>query len=220
VFSRTSGSGDLMAENKIHRLSALSNLEFLKKYAKPGCVGLFGGSSGVDRAIRVGQKKMDDEAKPSLWSHAVVFEGERIDGQLWLLESDFEMGKGQLRNGVQENRIDKYADEKEWPNLGVLDLDLKEKDVQKILVAGLDLVARRTKYDLHGVLQTYWAMMRKTMDRGRDKDSTFCSAFVRAVFHHVGIDLIPGVAVQHTLPEHVSRTPIPHTRYLLVRDGA
>lgn len=208
-----------MGENKIHRVSGVSNLEFLKKYAKAGCVGLFGGSSGVDRAIRIGQREMDDEAKPSLWSHVAVFEGERIDGEQWLLESDFEVGKGQLRNGVQENRIEKYGSEKEWPNLAVLDLDLKDREVQRIIVAGLDLVAKRTRYDLHGILQTYWAMMRKTMDQGRDKDSTFCSAFVRAVFKHAGIDLAPGVAVQHTLPEHVSRTPLPHTRYLLVRDG-
>jgi len=130
------------------------------------------------------------------------------------------VGRGQLRNGVQENRIDKYADEKEWPNLGVLDLGLREKDTQRIIVAGLDLVAKRTKYDLHGILQTYWAMMRKTLDQGQEKDSRFCSAFVRAVFHHVGIDLIPGVAVQHTMPEHVSRTTVPHSRYLLVRDDA
>jgi len=197
----------------------MSNMEFLKKYAKPGCIALFGGSSGVDRAIRSGQREMDDEAKPSLWSHVAVFEGERIDEAVWLLESDFEVGRGQLRNGVQENRIDKYESEKEWPNLGILDLDLKDKDVRRIIVAGLDLVAKRSKYDLHGILQTYWAMMRKTMDQGRDKDSTFCSAFVRAVFKHAGIDLVPGVAVQHTLPEHVSRTPVPHTRYLLVRDG-
>jgi hypothetical protein len=208
-----------MPENKIHRLSGLSNLEFLKKYARPGCVGLFGGSSRVDRAIRVGQRELDAEAKPSLWSHVAVFEGERLDGQSWLVESDFEIGKGQLRNGVQENRIDKYADETEWPNLGVLDLGLEKKDVQRVLVAGLDLVARRTKYDLHGVLETYWAMMRKTMDKGKEKDSTFCSAFVRAVFRHVGIDLFPGIAVQHTLPEHVSRTAVPHNRYLLLRDG-
>jgi hypothetical protein len=57
------------------------------------------------------------------------------------------------------------------------------------------------------------------MARGRDKDSTFCSAFVRAVFRHAGFDLTPDVAVQHTLPEQVSRTSLPHTRYLLVRDG-
>ena len=209
-----------MADTKVRVLLGLSNLEFLKRYAKSGCVGLFGGTSTIDRAIRRGQKGLDEGAKPSLWSHAVLFEGERADGQQWLIESDFEVGKGQLRNGVQENRIDKYADEKDWPNLAVLDFGLKEKESQKLVVAGLDLVARRTNYDLGGILETYWAMMRRSMSRGREKESTFCSAFVRAVFRHAGMDLAPGVAVQHTLPEQVSRTALPHTRYLLVRDGA
>src|SRR5690349_15655415 len=118
---RTSGSGERMGENKIHRVSGMGNLEFLKRHAKPGAIGLFGGSSAVDRAIRVGQRELDDEAKPSLWSHVAVFEGERVDGEQWLLESDFEVGKMSLRNGVQENRIEKYESEKEWPNLAVLD---------------------------------------------------------------------------------------------------
>jgi len=201
-------------------MSDLSNLEFLKKYAKRGCVGLMGGSSAVDRAIRKGQRGLDGEAKPSLWSHVLIFQGERVDGQSWVIESDFEVGKGNVRNGVQENRIDKYASEKEWPNLAVLDFGLKEKDALQVVVAGLDLVARRTNYDLSGVLETYWAMMRKTMSQGRDKESTYCSAFVRAIFKHVGVDLAPGVAVNHTLPEQVSRTTVPHTRYLLVRDGS
>ena len=208
-----------MTDNRIHRVTDLTNLEFLKRYGKPGCVGLMGGSSAIDRAIRLGQRELDDAKKPSLWSHAVVFEGERIDGQSWLLESDIEMGKGQLRNGVQENRIDKYESGKVWPNLAVLDFGLKEKDAQRVVVAGLDLVARRTNYDVGGILETYWAMMRKTLGTGRQKDSTFCSAFVRAVFQHAGVDLSPGIAVQHTMPEHVSRTGEPHTRHLLVRDG-
>jgi hypothetical protein len=207
-----------MVENKVQRVRGVGNLQFLERYGKPGCVGLFGGSSAVDRAIRMGQRGMDDGAKPSLWSHVAVFEGERLDGRPWLLESDFDVGKGQLRNGVQENRVDKYASEKEWPNLAVLDFGLKEKDVRRVLVAGLDLVAKRTRYDLDGILQTYWAMMRKTMHEGREKDSTFCSAFVRAIFQHAGIDLFPGIAVRHTLPEHVSQTPVPHARVLLVRD--
>jgi len=201
-------------------MSNLSNLEFLKKYAKRGCVGLMGGSSAVDRAIRKGQRGLDGEAKPSLWSHVLIFQGERVDGQSWVIESDFEVGKGNVRNGVQENRIDKYASEKEWPNLAVLDFGLKEKEALQVVVAGLDLVARRTNYDLGGILETYWAMMRKTMSQGRDKESTYCSAFVRAIFKHVGVDLAPGVAVNHTLPEQVSRTTVPHTRYLLVRDGS
>jgi hypothetical protein len=209
-----------MSETKIRRLDGLSNLEFLKRYARPGCVGLFGGSSAIDRAIRRGQKDLHAEAKSSLWSHVVVFQGERVDGQQWLIESDFEVGKGQVRNGVQENRVDKYGSEKEWPNLAVLDFGLKDKDAQRVVVAGLDLVARRTNYDLGGILETYLAMMRKTMGKGRDKDSTFCSAFVRAIFQHAGLDLTPGIAVQHTLPELVSRTALPHTRYLLVRDGS
>jgi hypothetical protein len=208
-----------MPENRVHHVRGLSNLEFLKRYAKPGSVGLFGGSSAVDRAIRVGQRELGGGEKPSLWSHVAVFEGPRLDGEQWLIESDFEVGKGQVRNGVQENRIDKYASEKDWPNLGVLDLGLPDKDIRRILVAGLDLVAKRTKYDLQGILQTYWAMMRKTMDRDREKDSRFCSAFVRAVFQHAGLDLAPGVAIRHTLPEHLSRTSLPHARYLLVRDG-
>ena len=207
-----------MSDTKIRRVEGLSNLEFLRKYARRGCIGLMGGSSAVDRAIRQGQKAIDPSAKPSLWSHVAIFQGERVDGQSWVIESDFELGKGNLRNGVQENRIDKYASEKEWPNLAVLDFGLDEKASLKVVVAGLDLVARRTTYDLSGVLETYWAMMRKTMSKGRDKESTYCSAFVRAIFKHVGVDLAPGIAVNHTLPEQVSRTTVPHTRYLLVRD--
>jgi hypothetical protein len=200
-------------------MSPLSNLEFLKKYAKRGCVGLMGGSSAIDRAIRKGQRGLDG-GKPSLWSHVAIFQGDRVDGHSWLIESDFDVGKGSVRNGVQENRIDKYAHEKDWPNLAVLDFGLKEKDALRVVVAALDLVARRTSYDLGGILETYWAMMRKTMNKGRDKDSTFCSAFVRAVFQHAGVDLAPDVAVNHTLPEQISRTTVPHTRYLLVRDGS
>jgi len=196
-----------------------TNLEFLRRHARPGRVGLLGGSSAIDRAIRKGQRGLN-EGKPSLWSHVVVFQGERIDGHQWLLESDFEVGKGSIRNGVQENRIDKYASEKEWPNLAVLDFGLPEKDVRRLVAAGLDLVSRRTSYDLGGILETYVAMWRKTLGRGRDKDSTFCSAFVRVLYKHAGLDLAPGIAVQHTLPELVSRTALPHERYLLVREGS
>jgi hypothetical protein len=201
-------------------MSDLSNLEFLRKYAKRGCIGLMGGSSAVDRAIRKGQRGLDGASKPSLWSHVTIFQGARVDGRSWLIESDFEVGKGNIRNGVQENRIDKYASEKEWPNLAVLDFGLTESQALQVIVAGLDLVARRTNYDLGGILETYWAMMRKTMGKGREKESTYCSAFVRAVFKHAGVDLAPSVAVGHTLPEHVSRTPVPHRRHLLVRDGS
>jgi hypothetical protein len=196
-----------------------TNLEFLRRHARPGRVGLMGGSSAIDRAIRKGQRGLND-GKPSLWSHVLIFQGERVDGHHWLIESDFEVGKGSVRNGVQENRIDKYASEKEWPNLAVLDFGLNEKDARGIVVAGLDLVARRTSYDLGGIIETYVAMWRKSMSKGREKESTFCSAFVRTLYKRAGLDLTPDVAVQHTLPEQVSRTSLAHERYLLVRENS
>lgn len=208
-----------MNETRIQRVTGMTNLEFLRRFAKAGCVGLFGGTSAIDRAIRVGQRKLAQESKPSLWSHVAVFEGERTDGRHWLIESDIEVGRGQVRNGVQENRIDKYASQKEWPNLAILDFNLSDRQARRIVVAGLDCIARRTPYDLGGILETYWAMVRKTLNRGRRKDSSFCSAFVRALYGHAGIDLFPGVAVQHTLPEHVSGTRVAHTRLMIVREG-
>jgi hypothetical protein len=203
-----------MTEIAVRRVKGLSNLEFLEKYGKPGCVGLMGGSSAIDRAIRVGQKALDPALKRSHWSHALIFEGERVDGKRWVIESDIDG----IHNGVQENRISKYEDEKAWPNLAVLDFGLDAKQVAKVIEAGLELLALRTRYAIGGLLETYWAMMRKTLKTGRKKDSTFCSAFVRAVYHRAELDLMPAVAIQHTMPEHLWRVELPHTRTLLLRD--
>src|SRR6185436_8085119 len=96
IFGRIPGLRDPMSDVTVRQLNGLSNLEFLKKYAKPGCVGLLGGSSAIDRAIRTGQRGLDGASKPSLWSHAVLFQGERIDGQHWLIESDFDVGQGSV----------------------------------------------------------------------------------------------------------------------------
>lgn len=200
-------------------IHGVSNLDFFRRHAAPGCIGLVGGSSALDRGIRYAQRRLHPEGKPSPWSHVFVFQGERIDGAAWLIESDFDVTRGRLRSGVQENRVDKYADAKGYPNLAVLDFGLKPEDVRRLLSAALDLVARRTPYALTGTLKTYWALRRKSLDRASEKDEIYCSALVRALYRHVGIDLAPGVAVHHTTPDHVARSVPPHERRVLVRDG-
>ena len=202
---------------RIHEVGDLSNLEFLKRYGKPGRVGLVGGTAPIDLGIRFAQRHLHPEKKHSLWSHALIFQGERLDGEPWVIESDLEIGKGQLRNGVQENRADKYADEKAYPHLAVLDFDLGAEDVRKMLTAGLDLLVRRTRYALGGTLKTYWALLQKRLEEDEEKDETYCSSFVRTLYRHVGIDLVPGVAVRHTAPEHLAQTRVPHTRTVLIR---
>lgn len=196
----------------------LSNAELFKRYGAPGRVGLVGGSSVLDRGIRHAQRLIDPQGKPSLWSHVFVFQGERFDGRGWLMESDFDITQGRLRSGAQENRVEKYESDKDYPNAAVLDFGLKDVDVRKLLAAGLDFVSRRTPYALTGTLKTYWAMFQKALDGEKERDEIFCSAFVRTLYKHVGVDLVPGVAVRHTTPEHVARSVPPHTRHVLLRE--
>jgi hypothetical protein len=217
MTSRASEPGERVATIRVHQLRDVSNLDFLKRFGKPGRVGLVGGITPIDLGIRFAQRHLHPEKKHSLWSHALIFQGERVDGQPWVIESDLEIGKGQFRNGVQENRVEKYADAKTYPNLAVLDFGLDGDPVRKMLTAGLDLTVRRTRYAIGRTLKTYLALLKKKLDREEAKDETYCSSLVRALFHHVGIDLVPGIAVHHTTPEHIARTTVPHTRHVLVR---
>jgi hypothetical protein len=181
-------------------------------------VGLVGGTSALDRGIRIAQRRLTGDGAPSLWSHVFVFQGERIDGEAWLIESDFDVAKGRLRSGVQENRAGKYADPKAYPNAAVLDFGLSAGERRRLLSAALDLVVLRTPYALAGTLKTYWAIRSRSLERDKERDEVFCSAFVRTLYRHVGLDLVPGVAVRHTTPEHVSRAKPPHERHVLLRD--
>lgn len=176
-----------------------------------------GAETAIDRAIRRAQRNLVPGGLDSLWSHAFIFQGNRIDDRAWVLESDIDPSGGYLRFGVQENRIEKYADEKVYVNLAVLDFDLTEDQAKRVVAAGLDFVSKGTRYAIGGLLKTYWAILREGLGEEKRKDSTFCSSFVRALYRHVGIDLVPKVAVRHTAPEHLFQTPVRHARHELIR---
>jgi hypothetical protein len=42
---------------------------------------------------------------------------------------------------------------------------------------------------------------------------------VNHVFRRAGLDLAPGVDLKNTTPEHVARTAVPHTAYVLRREA-
>ena len=195
----------------------MENAEFLTAHGKPGCIGLVGGTAAVDKAIRYVQKGLTGTGKPSRWSHVFVFEGKRVDDRIWVLESDLDVRAGMTRFGVQENRIEKYAVAKEYPNLAVLDFGLTRAEAQKVLSLGLDFMSQGTRYAVGGIVKTYAAILRKQFWKQKQKDSTFCSSFVRTLYHAVDRDLSPGIAVRHTTPEHLFQTEVPHQRHELVR---
>src|ERR1043166_8451365 len=114
-------------------ITGIGNEEFLDAYARPGRVGLAGGSHWIDKAIRRMERRVRDDRASSAWSHAFLFGGRRLDGHHWLLESDLDIHKKLVRLGVQENRIAKYSDAVAYPNLAVLDFHLSDEQAGAVV---------------------------------------------------------------------------------------
>ncbi|HEX4350638.1 MAG TPA: hypothetical protein VH251_09625 [Verrucomicrobiae bacterium] len=209
-------------ENKTVIVSETSNREFLEQYAQPGRVGLCGGTTRVDLAIRHAQRRLHAEHRWSDWSHAFLFEGRRIDGQHWVLESDIQILRKNVQLGAQENRVEKYFDEKMYPALAVFDFGLTEEQVLQLLREALDLVAGRQHYSLRELIGTLIALRKPDLRAQENllarERSAYCSAFVKMLYHGLGIDLVPGVTGKNTTPEDIARSPLPHVKYLLVRE--
>ncbi|MEI6084493.1 MAG: hypothetical protein WCS70_09350 [Verrucomicrobiota bacterium] len=207
--------------NETITVTKLSNREFLEKYARPGCVGLVGGTTFIEKIIRRAERHLDEQKQWSLWSHALIFEGQRVDGHHWVIESDLDIHRKHIRLGVQENRADKYFDAEMFPSLAVLDFGLTAAQTQAVLSSGLSLAATRARYSMRELigaavaLRNPWIRDRKNLLARRR--SMYCSAFVQFVFQRAGIELVPGVHHSHNSPEDISRTPVPHTTYLLKR---
>lgn len=205
-------------------VTGVSNQEFLERHAAPGRIGLSGGTTLIDKAICRAERHLHPERRWGVWSHAFLFEGQRADGQHWVIESDLQVHRKHVQFGVQENRITKYFDEKLYGSLAVLDLGLPADQVAMLIREGLDLVANRERYSLRELLGTLLALRHSGLRSranvlARDR-SVFCSAFVRHVFRQAGLELAPGVDVKNTTPEDIANTQIPHTAYVLQREVA
>jgi hypothetical protein len=205
-------------------IRGISNQEFLEQYARPGRVGLSGGTTLVDKAIMRAEQHMDAGGARCAWSHAFLFQGTRHDGQHWVIESDLQFHRKHIQLGVQENRLAKYYDEGLYVTLAVLDFDLPEATVGNLLSEGLELVALRTRYSLRELVGTLMALRHPSLRSKENllarESSMYCSAFVKHLFGKAGIDLAPGVHGKNTTPEDISRTVVPHVTYLLQRDPA
>lgn len=208
----------------IRAVGDMSNRDFLEKYAAAGRVGLVCGSFRVDKLIRRAQRHVSGTKEGSLWSHALLFQGERSDGHHWVIESDLDIHHKHIRLGAQENRISKYFDEALFPHLAVLDFGLQDAQVRQVVREGLDLIAGRVRYSLRELLSTLVGLRHPSL-RGRknrlSRDNSFyCSAFVQHLFAKCGIPLVPDVEAKRNTPEDLFRSPVDHVTYLLERKAA
>jgi len=207
--------------NPITPVDGMSNQDFLRKYAAAGRVGLACGSYRIDKVIRRAQRHVNENKDWSLWSHALIFQGERADGHHWVIESDLDIHHKHIRLGAQENRVSKYYDEKTFPHLAVLDFGLQEQQTRTLVREGLEMISARVRYSLRELLGTLFSL-RHQGRRGKENllsqdNSFYCSAFVQHLFAKCGIDLVPEVEVKRNTPEDLFRSPVPHTTYLLER---
>lgn len=206
--------------NPLVAVPQMSNREFIETYAKAGRIGLAGGPSLSSMMIQLAERHVDDtKLEPSLWSHAFLFQGRRVDGHHWVIESDIEIHRRHIRLGVQENRIDKLCDPKVYSSLAILDFDLTNEQTDALLSEGLDMVSGRVRYSIRELIGTLVALKHTKIRSGDNllarEQSCYCSAFVHHVFSKIGMDLAPGMGGKNSTPEDISRTPVPHTTYLM-----
>lgn len=202
-------------------VEGLSNREFLEKYAAPGRVGLVGGPELINRLIMRAQRHLDEQREWSRWSHAFLFQGRRRDGHHWVVESDLDIKHKHIRLGVQENRIAKYFDDTRCTAIAILDFGLTPAQEEAVVAGALELVAGGIRYSLREIAGTIWAMRHpRWVPRENlliQERAFYCSSFVRHVFGQAGVNLIEGVAEKNTAPEHLIRTAVPHTKWILTR---
>ncbi len=204
-------------------VTGLSNQEFLERYAQPGRIGLCSGDTLIDKAICRAQRHLDCNEEWGSWSHVFLFQGHRIDGHHWVIESDLQVHRKHIQLGVQENRIAKYFDENLYKTLAVLDFRLNDEKIASLLREALDLAANRARYSLRELAGTLLALRHPKL-RNREnllsrESSMYCSAFVQCVFRKAGLDLAPGVDFKNTTPEDIARTALPHFTYCLQRQA-
>jgi len=193
-------------------VSGISNREFLERYAAPGRIGLSGGTTFIDRAICRAERHLDATKKWSDWSHTFIFEGRRIDGEHWVIESDVQFHRRHTQLGVQENRLSKYCNEKLYSTLAVLDLGLDETQIASLLKEALTLVAEHARYSMRELFGTLLALrhpkLRPSDNLLAQERAMYCSAFVHHLFCKIGLDLATGVALKNTTPEDIARTTL------------
>lgn len=214
---------DTAAISRHHADPALGNLDFLHAHAAPARIGLAGGSALIDRGIRKAQRLIVNDAAGSAWSHAFLFGELRSDGHWWVLESDLDLRHKQIRLGAQENRLAKYADAGEWPNLAVLDFGLDAIATRTVLSAALDLLSDAARYSLREIVGTLLALARPTL-RERDnllarENSLYCSAFVQHCYARAGLHFANRLNIKNTTPHDIARTALPHAAHCLLRQG-
>jgi hypothetical protein len=199
----------------------MTNEQFFDTYAKSAAVCLVGGTAFIDKTIKKVQKKITPDQKHSLFSHAFLLSEKRSDDKWWLIESDLEFHRKQIKIGVQENRVEKYYDETLFPNIAILDFNLSKAMQKAVLAEGLNMVAGRANYsmrEIFGVLLSFTQTERKNENKFSQENSFICSSLVQHCYNSANICFNPLVSLKHMTPQDIYTTKCVHTVHKIIRE--
>ncbi len=185
---------------------------FFVSHFRPGRIGFVGLDDMVGMAIREAQRRLTLDGTPSRWSHVFLMGEKRVDGELYIFESDLEpdLERPQFRNGAQESRLKKWCVEA-VEHAAVIDV-LEEDSLRNDLVAGaLDFVyGAHVAYPIAQLVGTWWQIIAARLWRANpfeDATALYCSSFVRHCLRKVGVDPVSeGIHLSNTAPEHLWQT--------------
>lgn len=199
----------------------MSNEEFFENNCVSGAIGIVGGSSLIDKTIKKAQKNITSNEQDSLFSHVFLISEKRIDGKWWVIESDLEIHKKQIKLGVQENRIEKYFDINAYPNVAILNFNLTPLQNEEVLKEALNVVCNRAKYsmrEIFGMLYSLSNTSKRHRENKLSQDNSFvCSSFVQHCYKTIDINFNSSVSLKNITPHDIYVTEIPHLTTEIIR---
>jgi hypothetical protein len=225
---RRMGNAAFFAEVR-RRLDQVGNRDQRFAHGGRGSIGLLGSYGLIGMAIRNAQRHIRIDRQPSYWSHAFLFSGSISEDPAvnrsprrspWIWESTLEPASPFShyldRNGVAPRRLADYDHARfnlfrahSVPNVAVIAFGLSEEEVEKILDRADDPDIDRLRYDLVGLLGTWYTYVTDQAQKPNPLSSgeaLYCSAYVQLAYEAVEIDLALGAHQRNTTPEHIWQT--------------
>lgn len=175
-------------------------------------VVLIGGVSGVALRLRIAQSQARHDLSPSHWSHVMLLDRpSRSLGETRVWEVSLEPQEGfgfpPVANGLQEGRLGRYADGRQYPNIAAIRLPEWQAFTRQAIEAARErFVKQRAVLDAVDLMVRWlaylWGAGRATnpLVEGVGVPS---AAMLEVVFGAAGFDVTPGLESRSSCPEAI-----------------
>ncbi len=168
---------------------------------------LLGGKMKADFYLRVAQGHMRMDMSPSHWSHVALLQGSGPTraSALWEISLEPKVGFGYPPgdNGVQSARFATYKSKNQYPNVSVMRIPVKLRDMRKILKRFKQQRREIDCVELTLLWLAYVWGVGRTVNPLLDGYGMPSAAFVEVLATACEYDLTPGLESRASCPEAI-----------------